>query len=164
MKSGKHNTDLLSSEPRNLLCLSPRFSAWRHGKQPVLIYPPTLLSQRGSSFRRSHLKLPVSPPLWALHTVETKINATGDKMLSDLGEKKSELKTRQSHVYMHVTTFRTGFFSDSQKILIKWNLPKQLCVFTNTKFRVLLSIAPVIEEGSFLCSSLRFLLYVCFFF
>lgn len=103
MKSGKHNTDLLSSEPRNLLCLSPRFSAWRHGKQPVLIYPPTLLSQRGSSFRRSHLKLPVSPPLWALHTVETKINATGDKMLSDLGENKSELKTRQSHVYMHMS-------------------------------------------------------------
>lgn len=43
MKSGKHNTDLLSSEPRNLLRLSPRFSAWRHGKQPALIYPPTLL-------------------------------------------------------------------------------------------------------------------------
>lgn len=43
MKSGKHNTDLLSSEPRNLLRLSPRFSAWQHGKQPALIYPPTLL-------------------------------------------------------------------------------------------------------------------------
>lgn len=41
--SRNYSADLLSSEPHHLLCLSPRFSAWRHGQQPALIYPPTLL-------------------------------------------------------------------------------------------------------------------------